>query len=131
MDIKVILGILLAGVLSNNTALLHFLGTGAVIENERSTRKSLALGLGTTLVMVVCCTSFAFSARWGFPSTAYRRCSPRKTPRALYPFSLTSRRRPFGWSWPTAASAGRAPSGWKTCDFPLTELLFRDIIKRI
>ena len=54
MDIKVILGILLAGVLSNNTALLHFLGTGAVIENERSTRKSLALGLGTTLVMVVC-----------------------------------------------------------------------------
>ena len=54
MDIKVILGILLAGILSNNTALLHFLGTGAVIENERSTRKSLALGLGTTLVMVVC-----------------------------------------------------------------------------
>ena len=54
MDIKIILGILLAGLLSNNTALLHFLGTGAVIENERSTRKSLALGLGTTLVMVVC-----------------------------------------------------------------------------
>ena len=54
MDIKVILGILLAGLLSNNTALLHFLGTWAVIENERSTRKSLALGFGTTLVMVVC-----------------------------------------------------------------------------
>ena len=54
MEIKVILGILLAGVLSNNTALLHFLGTGAVIENERPTRKSLALGLGTTLVMLVC-----------------------------------------------------------------------------
>ena len=54
MEPKIILGILLAGILSNNTALLHFLGTGAVIENERSTRKSLALGLGTTLVMVVC-----------------------------------------------------------------------------
>ena len=54
MDIKVILGILLAGILSNNYALLHFLGTGAVIENERPTRKSLMLGLGTTLVMVVC-----------------------------------------------------------------------------
>ena len=53
MDIKVILGILLAGILSNNTALLHFLGTGAVIENERPTRKSLMLGLGTTLVMLV------------------------------------------------------------------------------
>ena len=54
MEPKIILGILLAGILSNNTALLHFLGTGAVIENERSTRKSLALGFGTTLVMVVC-----------------------------------------------------------------------------
>ena len=54
MDIKVILGILLAGILSNNYALLHFLGTGAVIENERPTKKSLMLGLGTTLVMVVC-----------------------------------------------------------------------------
>ena len=53
MDFKIILGILLAGILSNNYALLHFLGTGAVIENERPTRKSLMLGLGTTLVMVV------------------------------------------------------------------------------
>ena len=54
MEPKLILGILLAGILSDNYALLHFLGTGAVIENERPTRKSLALGFGTTLVMVVC-----------------------------------------------------------------------------
>ncbi len=53
MDIKVILGILLAGLLSNNYALMHFLGTGAVLENERSTKRSLVLGLGTTLVMVL------------------------------------------------------------------------------
>jgi len=53
MDIKVILGILLAGILSNNVSLLHFLGTGAVIENERSTKRSLMLGLGTTLVMII------------------------------------------------------------------------------
>ena len=53
MDFEIILGILLAGILSNNYALLHFLGTGAVIENERSTPRSLVLGLGTTLVMVV------------------------------------------------------------------------------
>ena len=54
MDFKVILGIILAGILSNNIALLEFLGTGAVIENERSTKRSLALGLGTTIVMVLC-----------------------------------------------------------------------------
>ncbi len=53
MTFNVILGIVLAGILSNNYALLHFLGTGAVLENERSTKKSLALGLGTTLVMVI------------------------------------------------------------------------------
>lgn len=53
MDFKVILGIVLAGILSNNYALLHFLGTGAVLENERSSRRSLTLGLGTTLVMVI------------------------------------------------------------------------------
>ena len=53
MDFKIILGILLAGILSNNYALLHFLGTGAVIENERPTKKSFILGLGTTLVMVL------------------------------------------------------------------------------
>lgn len=54
MELKLILGILLAGILSNNYALLHFLGTGAVIENERSSKKSLLLGLGTTVVMVLC-----------------------------------------------------------------------------
>lgn len=54
MDFKIILGILLAGILSNNYALLHFLGTGAVIESERPTKKSFLLGLGTTLVMVLC-----------------------------------------------------------------------------
>ena len=53
MDMKVIFGILLAGLLSNNYALLHFLGTGAVLENERPTKRSLTLGLGTTVVMLV------------------------------------------------------------------------------
>ena len=53
MDIKIIFGILLAGILSNNYALLHFLGTGAVLENERTTKKSLMLGLGTTVVMLI------------------------------------------------------------------------------
>jgi electron transport complex protein RnfA len=53
MELNIIFGILLAGILSNNTALLHFLGTGAVIENERNTKQSLMLGLGSTLVMVI------------------------------------------------------------------------------
>ena len=53
MTIQAIFGILLAGILSNNYALLHFLGTGAVLENERPTKKSLALGLGTTVVMLI------------------------------------------------------------------------------
>ena len=53
MTFNVILGIVLAGILSNNYAFLHFLGTGAVLENERSTKRSLVLGLGTTLVMVI------------------------------------------------------------------------------
>lgn len=53
MTVNMILGILLAGILSNNIALLNFLGTGAVLENRRSIPKSLMLGLGTTLVMVV------------------------------------------------------------------------------
>ena len=54
MTFETILAILLLGILSHNYALLDFLGTGAVIENERSSRKSLLLGLGTTLVMVIC-----------------------------------------------------------------------------
>ena len=53
MTVELIIAILLAGILSNNYALLHFLGTGAVIENERSSRKSLIVGAGTTIVMVV------------------------------------------------------------------------------
>jgi electron transport complex protein RnfA len=53
MNFEIILGILLAGILSNNYALVHFLGTGAVMENERSSRKSLLLGLGTTVVMIL------------------------------------------------------------------------------
>ena len=53
LTFEVIMGILLAGILSNNYALLHFLGTGAVIENERSTLRSFLLGIGTTVVMVV------------------------------------------------------------------------------
>ena len=53
MELNVIFGILLAGILSNNTALLHFLGPGAVIENERTTKQSVLLGLGSMLVMVI------------------------------------------------------------------------------
>ena len=53
MTVEIIFGILLAGILSNNYALLHFLGTGAVLENERSSKKSLMLGLGTTAVMLI------------------------------------------------------------------------------
>ena len=53
MDFKIILGIILAGIFTNNYALLHFLGTGAVLENERPTKRSLTLGLGTTVVMLL------------------------------------------------------------------------------
>lgn len=53
MTVQAIFGILLAGILSNNYALLHFLGTGAVLENERPTKKSLTLGAGTTVVMLL------------------------------------------------------------------------------
>lgn len=45
--------ILLAAVITNNFALIECLGTGAVIENERSNRRSLIVGGGTTLVMVI------------------------------------------------------------------------------
>lgn len=53
LTLKAILGIMLAGLLTDNYALLHFLGTGAVIENERSTKRSILLGLGTTVVMLI------------------------------------------------------------------------------
>lgn len=52
MDLKIILGILLAGFLSNNYAILEFLGTGAVIENHRTIKKSLIIGAGTIIVML-------------------------------------------------------------------------------
>lgn len=53
MELNTIITILLAGIITNNFALIEFLGTGAVIENERSSRKSLIVGGGTTLVMVL------------------------------------------------------------------------------
>ena len=53
MTFKIILGILLAGFLSDNYALLHFLVNAAVVENERSIKKSFIIGIGTTIVMVV------------------------------------------------------------------------------
>lgn len=53
MTFEMVLTILFAGFLSNNYALLHFLGTGAVIENERSLKKSFIIGLGSTIVMVL------------------------------------------------------------------------------
>jgi electron transport complex protein RnfA len=53
MTFEIILGIVLTSILSGNYALVHFLGTGAVIENHRTRNRSLALGLGTTLVMVL------------------------------------------------------------------------------
>ena len=51
---KIILGIILAGILSENYAFVKLLGTGAVIDRAYSTKKSLLLGFGTTLVMVLC-----------------------------------------------------------------------------
>ena len=53
MTFEMVLTILFAGFLSNNYALLHFLGTGAVIENERSLKKSFIIGLGSTIVMLL------------------------------------------------------------------------------
>ncbi len=53
MPFEVILGIILAGCLSSNYAMVHFLGTGAVIENERSVKRSLIIGAGTIITMVV------------------------------------------------------------------------------
>ena len=53
MTLEIILGIILAGLLSNNYALIECLGTGAVLENERSNKRSLVLGVGTTVVMII------------------------------------------------------------------------------
>ena len=51
MSANVIFGMLLAGILSSNYAVLHFPGTGVVPANARPARQSLALG--TTAVMVL------------------------------------------------------------------------------
>lgn len=48
-----VFGILLAGILSNNAAFMKLLGTGAAIEKAYSAKRSLLMGLGTTLVMVL------------------------------------------------------------------------------
>lgn len=53
MTFEMILGILLASIFTENIALIECLGTGAVLENERSSRKSLTLGLGATIVMLI------------------------------------------------------------------------------
>ena len=53
MTFEIILGILLTSIFSENIALIECLGTGAVLENERSSRRSLTLGLGTTIVMLI------------------------------------------------------------------------------
>ena len=51
MNANVSFGMLLAGILSSNYAVLHFPGTGVVPANARPARQSLALG--TTAVMVL------------------------------------------------------------------------------
>lgn len=53
MTFNMILGIFLASILTENYALIECLGTGAVLENERSSKRSLAIGLGTTVVMLL------------------------------------------------------------------------------
>ncbi len=53
MTFEMILGILLASIFAENIALVEYLGAGAVLENERSSKKSLLLGLGTTVVMLI------------------------------------------------------------------------------
>ena len=53
MTFEMILGILLASIFTENIALIECLGTGAVLENERSSKRSLVLGLGTTVVMLI------------------------------------------------------------------------------
>ena len=53
MSLATIFAILLTFTFTENYALIEGLGTGAVIENERSKRRSLIIGGLTTLVMVV------------------------------------------------------------------------------
>ena len=51
--LNTIIAVFVLGIITNNFALIEFLGTGAVIENERSSRKSLIIGGLTTGVMLV------------------------------------------------------------------------------
>ena len=53
MTIEMILSIIFASILTENIALIECLGTGAVLENERSSRRSLTLGGGATIVMLI------------------------------------------------------------------------------
>ena len=53
MNFETVLAILLASIFTENIALIECLGTGAVLENERSSKRSLTLGLGTTIVMLI------------------------------------------------------------------------------
>ena len=53
MTFEVILAMIIASMLSNNYPLIECLGTGAVLENERSNKRSLLLGLCTTVVMLI------------------------------------------------------------------------------
>ena len=51
--LNTIIAVFVLGIITNNFALIEFLGTGAVIENERSSRKSLIIGGLTTGVMLI------------------------------------------------------------------------------
>ena len=53
MTFEVILAMIIASMLSNNYPLIECLGTGAVLENERSNKRSVVLGLLTTVIMLV------------------------------------------------------------------------------
>ena len=53
MSLATIFAILLTFTFTENYALIEGLGTGAVIENERSLKKSVIIGLGTTIVMLL------------------------------------------------------------------------------
>ena len=53
MTLEVIIGMIIASMLSNNYPLIECLGTGAVLENERSNKRSVVLGLCTTVVMLI------------------------------------------------------------------------------
>ena len=53
MSLATIFAILLTFTFTENYALIEGLGTGAVIENERSKRRSLIIGAGTIIVMLL------------------------------------------------------------------------------